>query len=155
MSSLSELQQKLKHYCTYQERSHAEVIQKLYSLGAWKKEVEQVTAWLIENDYLNEERFATSFARGRFRLKKWGKIKIRHELTIKKVSSRNINTALGLLEEETYRQTMESLVRKKWSSLKQGTVAEKKMKTMRYMLQKGYESTLIKSAVNKIADEKP
>lgn len=154
MPSLSELQQKLKHYCAYQERSHAEVMQKLYALGAWKRDAEQVVAWLIENDFLNEERFAVSFARGKFRLKKWGKIKIRHELTLKKVSSRNISTALGNIEDQAYQQTLNSLISKKWNSLKTGTAAEKKMKTMRYMLQKGYESILVKPAMNKIAEGK-
>ena len=79
--------QKLKHYCGYHERSHSEVRQKLYSLGLHKKEVEELIARLIEEEYLNEERFARLFASGKSRIKGWGKQKIRHELRLKGVSA--------------------------------------------------------------------
>ena len=69
--------QKLKHYCGYQERSHLEVKQKLYSLGLMKKEVEELISRLIEEGYLNEERFAIHFASGKLRIKGWGRQKIR------------------------------------------------------------------------------
>ena len=153
MPTLTEIQQKLKNYCIYQERSHYEVIQKLYSLGIRKTDVELVTAWLIENNHLNEERFAISFARGKFKLKKWGRIKIKHELLLKKVSIRNISTALGGIDEAVYQHTMETLANKKWNSLKADKIAIKKMKTLRYMMQKGYESNLVRSVINKLFTE--
>ena len=72
--------QKLKHYCGYQDRSHSEVKEKLYSLGVWKKDHDEIMAALIEENYLNEERFALAFAGGKFRMKKWGRVKIKYEL---------------------------------------------------------------------------
>lgn len=148
--SISSIQRKAKHYCSYQERSHKEVIQKLYSLGARKTEVEQVIAWLIEENYLIEERFATQFASGRFKLKKWGKIKIRQALQQKGVSQVNINIALDKIDEDAYKKTVSALAYKKWSSLKAGTALVKKMKTYQYLLQKGYEAALINQALAKL-----
>src|ERR1700733_13167131 len=91
--------QKLKHYCGYQERSHAEVKQKLYSLGLSGKEVEELISRLIEENYLNEERFATSYASGKSRSNGWGRIKIKHALEQKGISKYCIQKALGSLDE--------------------------------------------------------
>src|SRR6476619_3411710 len=86
--------QKLKHYCGYQERSHIEAREKLYSFGLYKQEVEECISRLIEEDYLNEERFAIAYARGKFRMKGWGKNKIIQSLKEKRVSGYCINKAL-------------------------------------------------------------
>src|ERR1700748_907813 len=86
--------QKARHYCGYQERCHSEVQEKLYSLGLRKPQVEAALATLIEENYLNEERFAIQFAGGHFRLKQWGKVRIRYQLKQKKVSEYCIRTAL-------------------------------------------------------------
>jgi len=148
--SISVIQRKAKDYCSYQERSHAEIIKKLYSLGARKTEVEQVITWLIEENYLNEERFALQFARGKFNLKKWGRIKIKQALKQKGVSSYNINLALDKIDENTYIKTLEKLANKKFASLKAGTLMIKKMKTIQYLLQKGYERPVIQQAILKL-----
>jgi regulatory protein len=79
--------QKIKHYCAYQERSHAEAREKLYSFGLYRQEVETLLSQLIEENYLNEERFAVAFAGGKFRMKQWGKTKIKYELQQKRVSA--------------------------------------------------------------------
>ncbi|MBP6234345.1 MAG: RecX family transcriptional regulator, partial [Chitinophagaceae bacterium] len=86
--------QKLKHYCAYQERCHSEVKEKLYQLGVWKKEHDEIIASLIEENYLNEERFAVAYAGGHFRIKQWGRIKIKYELKQKQVSEYSIKKAL-------------------------------------------------------------
>ena len=78
--------QKLKHYCGYQGRCHKEVKEKAYSLGLRKSDVEELTSRLIEEDFLNEERFAKLFVGGKFRIKQWGRVKIKHELKQKGVS---------------------------------------------------------------------
>ena len=148
--SLSEIQHKAKNYCTYQERSHAEVIKKLYSFGLRKTEVDQTLSWLIESDYLNEERFAIRFAGGKFRMKKWGRIKIKQALLQHKISTYNINTALENLDETAYIKTLEKLISVKWNSLKKDTTLIKKVKTTRYLLQKGYERQLIMQVLNKL-----
>src|SRR5882762_609956 len=86
--------QKAKHYCAYQERCHSEVKEKLYSFGLWKQEVETILSQLIEEGYLNEERFAIQFAGGKFRMKQWGRVKIKYELKQRQVSEYCVKKAL-------------------------------------------------------------
>ena len=136
--------QKARHYCGYQERCHSEVEAKLYSFGLRKPQVETALATLIEENYLNEERFAIQFAGGHFRLKHWGKVRIRYQLKQKKVSDYCIKAALATIDEEEYRKTLARLAAKKWEEL----VAEKNTfsrirKWQEYLRQKGYESDRI------------
>src|SRR5450631_2810087 len=106
--------QKLKHFCGYQERSHSEVKQKLYSLGLYKQEVEELISRLIEEEYLNEERYAIQFASGKSRIKGWGKVKIRYELKQKGVSDFCISKALKLLDDKEYENGFQRIADKKW-----------------------------------------
>lgn len=145
--------QKIKHYCAYQERSHYEVREKLYSLGLYKLQVEALLAKLIEEDYLNEERFARSFARGRFGLKKWGRVKIKYELRLKKVSDYNIKLGLKEIKEEDYLVTLQKLVDDKWDILKDEKNIARQAKTVAYLLQKGYEVPLGQQAIKNIIDK--
>lgn len=141
--------QKLKHYCGYQERSHAEVKEKLYKLGVWKKDHDEIIATLIEENYLNEERFATAFARGKFRMKQWGRVKIKYELKQKQVSEYNIKKAMKEIDETAYGETLQKLYEEKWESLKGEKNRFIKMtKTRDYLLQKGYEHALINEMIN-------
>src|SRR6201996_2709269 len=94
--------QKARHYCGYQERCHSQVQEKLYSFGLRKPQVEAALATLIEESYLNEERFAIQYAGGHFRLKSWGKVKIRYELQQRKVSEYCIKKALAAIDGEDY-----------------------------------------------------
>ena len=98
--------QKLKHYCTYQERSHYEVKQKLYELGVRTNDHDEIIASLIDEDYLNEERFAIQFAGGKFRMKQWGKKKILYALREKKVSDYSIKKALAAIDKAAYNKTL-------------------------------------------------
>src|SRR5690242_15375551 len=98
--------QKLRHYCGYQERCHSEVKAKLYELGVWKKDHDEIISSLIEDNYLNEERFAIQFAGGRFRMKQWGRVKIKYELKQKQVSEYCIKKALQQIPEEDYQRTL-------------------------------------------------
>lgn len=145
--------QKIRHYCGYQERCHAEVKSKLYSFGLWKKDVEAIVSQLIEEDYLNEERFAKMFAGGHFRLKQWGRIKIKHELKKKSVSEYCIKKALKEIDEAEYRKTMAKLFALKWKSLKgEKNIFTKKSKLTNYLLQKGYEAGVIHELLSSRAD---
>src|ERR1051325_6721641 len=110
--------QKLRHYCGYQDRSHAEVKSKLYELGVRKADHDEIIATLIEEDYLNEERFAIAFAGGKFRMKQWGKVKIKYELKQKQVSEYNIKTALKQINDEQYVKTLHHLAEEKYADLK-------------------------------------
>ena len=142
--------QKLRSYCSYQERCHAEVKEKLYSLGLFKEDVELVLSQLIQENYLNEERFAGLFAGGKFRMKQWGKIKIKHELRQRRISDYCIKKALKEIDENDYQRTLQKLAEAKWKSLKsERNVFVRKSKTMNYLLQKGYEPQLIKELLAK------
>jgi regulatory protein len=146
--------QKLRQYCGYQERCHQEVKEKLYSLGLHKKEVEESISQLIEEGYLNEERFAIAFAGGKFRIKQWGRIKIKYELKQKQVSEYCIRTALNIIDEEDYLKTLKQLAAKKWKSIKgEGVNLFVKMsKTKNYLQQRGFEPLLIQQAINQLKE---
>ena len=135
--------QKLKHYCAYQERCHSKVKEKLYNLGIWKKEHDEIIATLIEENYLNEERFAIAFAGGRFRIKKWGRTKITYELKQKQISDYCIKKALKQIDEEDYLKVLGKLAKEKYASLKNDQHLIRKKKTIDYLQQKGYEYELI------------
>lgn len=141
--------QKARHYCGYQERSHLEVKEKLYSFGLYKQQVEEILSQLIEENYLNEERFAIQFAGGRFRMKQWGRVKIKYELKQKRVSDYCIRKALKEINEDDYLVTLQKLAAKRWNTVKGEGVNQyvKLSKTTDYLLQKGYEPELIKQAI--------
>lgn len=147
--------QKAKHYCGYQERSHQEVKDKLYGFGLHRAQVEELLSQLIEENYLNEERFAIQFAGGKFRMKQWGRVKIRYELKQRQVSEYNIKKALKQLDEEDYLATLEKLARKRWDSVKtdHSNRFTRLAKTTDYLLQKGFEQELIRTVVNRISGE--
>lgn len=136
----------LQQYCAYQERSHAEVKDKLYSFGLTTNEVEEIVSGLIADDYLNEERFARAFARGKFRMKQWGRIKIKYELKRKRVSEYCIRKGLTEIDDLEYDKTLNKLFEEKWDALKrEKNVFIKRKKLSDYLLQKGYERDLINS----------
>jgi regulatory protein len=140
--------QKLKQYCAYQERSHSEVKQKLWDLGVRSAEHDDIISALIEEDYLNEERFAIQYAGGKFRMKNWGRKKIYYGLKEKKVSEYCIKKALKEIDEEAYLKTATNLVEKKYESLKDEQYLVRKKKTIDYLLQKGYEPELVNKIVS-------
>ena len=130
---------KIAKYCAYQERSHHEVVQKLYSFGLTASQVEELLAWLITENYVNEERYAIAFAGGRFRIKKWGKLKISRHLEQKKVSQYSIEKALSLIDEEDYLVTTEQLIRQKLKNTSAETVYILRSKVARFVINKGFE----------------
>ncbi len=139
--------QKLKQYCAYQERSHNEVKEKLYNLGVWKSEHDEIIATLIEENYLNEERFAIAFAGGKFRIKHWGRTRIRYELKQKQVSEYLIKKALKQIEDGPYLDTLRALAEKRYASLKGEQYLVRKKKTIDHLLAKGYEIDIVNKVV--------
>jgi regulatory protein len=140
---------KIKQYCAYQERCHAEVRDKLYSFGLHKNEVEEIISGLITENYLNEERFAIHFAGGKFRMKQWGKIKIKQALKFKQVSDYCIRKALKEIDAHEYEKTFQKLVQQKLKTLKsEKNIFIKKRKLQDFLLQKGFESEIVREAVN-------
>lgn len=136
--------QKARHYCGYQERCHVEVKEKLYGFGLRKVDVEELLSTLIEQNYLNEERFAIQFAGGRFRIKHWGKIKIRYELKQKQVSEYCIKKALAAIPDEDYEAVFRKEAEIRQASLKgEKNIFIKKRKLQDYLLGKGFEREMI------------
>ncbi len=142
--------QKLKHYCGYQERCHSEVRDKLYQLGVWKKDHDEIIADLIEQGYLNEERFAIAFAAGKFRINQWGRVKIKYELKQKQVSEYSIKKALKQIDEEDYIKLVKALAEDKYARLKGEQYLIRKKKTVDYLLQKGFEPAFINTIISNI-----
>lgn len=142
--------QKLRHYCAYQERCHSEVKEKLYSLGVRKSDHDELVSNLIEDDYLNEERFAIAFAGGKFRMKQWGRKKIVQALKEKQVSDYCIKKALKEIEDEDYQKTLSSIAEKKYASLKGEQYMVRKKKTIDYLLLKGYEADEVMKTIERL-----
>jgi regulatory protein len=145
--------QKLRHYCAYQERSHSEVVQKLWDLGVYKSEHDEIISSLIEDDYLNESRFAEAFVGGKFRAKDWGRKKIYYALKEKKVSEYNIKQAIKSIDEEAYRKTLQELGEKRYASLKNEQYLVRKKKTQDYLLAKGFESELVTALLKTLTEK--
>ena len=140
---------KLRHYCAYQERCHEEVRTKLLSLKIYGNNLEEIINKLIEDDFLNEERFAKAYAGGKFRIKKWGRGKIINELKKRKVSAYCINKAMLEIGQEDYLLTLNKLVSVTLKKYKTNNNFETKNKVTRYLISRGYESELVWDLVNK------
>lgn len=133
---------KLQHYCAYQDRCHQEVRSKLLELEVYGDHLEEVMAQLIEEGFLNEERFARSFARGKFRMKQWGRARIRRELKARQVSDYCIRKGLEEIDEGEYLETLRAMLQKKLESSGEEELGRKKQKAARYALSRGFEAEL-------------
>ena len=143
--------QKLKQYCAYQERCHREVKEKLYALGVWKRDHDEIIATLIEENYLNEERFAIAYAGGKFRIKRWGRVKIKYELKQKRVSEYCIKKALKQIDESNYIDKLTKLAIEKYQSLKGEQYLIRKKKTIDYLVGRGFELDLINFVISELS----
>lgn len=146
----SEARAKIRRYCAYQERSHQEVRDKLYSYGLHRGDVEDIIVELISEGYLNEERFARTFAGGKFRMKRWGRIKITHALEAKGVSPNCIKIGLKEIDEESYVETLAHLLREKLESLETDDVFVARHQLSTYAVRKGYEPNLVWKEIKKL-----
>lgn len=141
--TIKEALHKIEHYCAYQERCHEEVEQKLRSMKMDLDEIDQIIAHLINDNFLNEERFSCSFARGKHRIKHWGKIRITNELKFRGINQTLINIALKEISPEEYVETFDTLANKQWESIQETNSLKKRKKFCDYMLRRGFESNLI------------
>jgi len=144
---------KMQGWCAYQERAQQEARDKLYELGMWPEAVENIISKLIEDNFLNEERFAMQFARGKFNLKKWGRIKIRMELKQRRISDYCLKKAMQQIDETEYIKTLKKLMDVKRKLLKEKNHIKLKYKLMSYALSKGYEKDLIFDVLNDKEEE--
>lgn len=146
--SVDEAQKKLEAYCAYQERCHKEVRNKLKEMKMIPEAVNKIMVHLIEQNYLNEERFAKAFVRGKFRIKKWGKNRLLKELKLREISKYSIESALKEIDLDEYYITLDELIQKRISQVKGPNIYKKKKKVIDYMLYRGWESNLVYEKLN-------
>ena len=144
----NEALEKMKKYCAYQERCQSEVRQKLYGFGLNNDEIENALCSLIEQNFINEERFAKTFARGKFRQKKWGKVKIKQHLKQKQISDYCIKTALEEIDTEDYLATLDLVLSKKEELLNEENNFINKQKIAKHAINKGFENDLVWNYLN-------
>ena len=140
--SVNDAIKKLEYYCSYQDRCYKEVTAKLKSLGMFQTAIDHILDHLVANNFLNEERFAKSFARGKHKFKYWGKRRIEQELKFREISSYNIKTALKEIESD-YLTNFYALAERKWQNITESSIEKKKRKWVDFLMRKGYESNLI------------
>jgi len=143
---------KMQSWCAYQERCQHDTRNKLYEFGLWPEAVENIIVKLIEDNFLNEERFATAFARGKFIIKKWGRIKIKQELKQKRVGEYCLKKAMQQIDEIEYMATLTKLIDSKRNLIKEKNPIKLKYKLMNYVLSKGYEKDLVFDVLNNKED---
>lgn len=148
--SIKEAIQKIEYFCAYQERCHEEVVSKLRTMKMYSDEIDQIMVHLISENFLNEERFACSFARGKHRIKHWGKIRITNELKFRNISQTLINTALKEITPEEYLETFHTLAERNWESIREKNSLKKRKKFCDYMLRRGFESNLVYDKVKEL-----
>ncbi|MGB6150951.1 MAG: regulatory protein RecX [Pricia sp.] len=148
--SVQEATKKLEHYCAYQERCHKEVVSKLREMRMIPDAIDQIVVYLIDNNYLNEERFAKSFARGKFNIKKWGRQRITLELKQRGISRFNIKTALKEIDDSAYLETFDILAEKRLAQITETNFLKRRKKLADYLLYRGWESDLVYEKIKEL-----
>ena len=148
--TLEQALSKLQKYCTYQDRCHIEVERKLTEMRIIPKAKEHIIMSLIDGDYLNEESFALAFVKGKFKIKKWGRIRLKAELKKRKISKYLIESALKQISDKDYLFAFEELANRKANSIKANSILLKKKKLADYLIYRGWESNLVYKKVNQL-----
>lgn len=144
---------KLETYCGYQERSAWEVRRKLYEKGIQGKPADSLIEEMFSDGFLDEERFARSFARGKFRLKKWGRGRIIRELKLREISPNLIQAGLSEIDPDEYYDALLTQAEKKWEKTKEKDSYKKRYLVLQYLVSKGFEQDLIKEALESIRSQ--
>ena len=134
--TIKELKLKLEHFCAYQERSHLDVVQKMRGMAIDSNSIDEIVVYLIQNQFLNEERFACSFARGKHRIKHWGNVRIINDLKARNISQTIISIALKEITTEEYFTTFEILSLRVWENNTEKNQLKKRKKFCDYLLRK-------------------
>ncbi|MGD1944782.1 MAG: regulatory protein RecX [Croceivirga sp.] len=148
--TVTEAIKKIEYFCAYQERCHKEVVEKLKSYGMFNQAIDHIVGHLIKENYLNEERFSKSFARGKFRTKQWGKNRIVNGLRFRGITTFNIQLALKEISEEEYLKTLDTLAKKRFTEIKETHLQKKKKKIADYLLYRGWESHLVYGKIKEL-----
>lgn len=148
--SIEEIKRKLERYCVYQDRCHKEIENKLKEFTLIEEARNQIILHLLEHNFVNEERFSKSFARGKFVIKKWGKQRITRELKLREISAYNIKTALKEIDENDYLKTIVEITEKRNRLINETNIYKRKKKLSDFLIRKGYEYDLIFSTIDHI-----
>ena len=148
--TLQEAVKKMEGYCAYQERCHKEVTAKLREMKMIPDAIDQIIVHLINENYLNETRFAQSFARGKFSVKKWGRNRIINELKQRNISKYNIEVALREIDDEAYSAALDALAEKRLGQLTEKNVQKRRRKLADYLLYRGWESHLVYEKIRQL-----
>lgn len=146
--SLEEARGKLETFCSYQERCAWELRRKLFEKGISGPAAEKILAELVASGFVDDERFARSYARGKFRIKKWGRVRIRQELKLREISASTIQKGLSEIDGEEYFATLEREAEKKWEKTKETDAYKKRYLVTKYLMSKGFEQDLIQEALS-------
>lgn len=148
--TVEEAKRSLERFCIYQDRCHQEIEKKLAEMHMIPEACEVVILHLMENDFINEERFSKSFARGKFRIKKWGKQRIIRELRMREISAHNIETALKEIDNDEYFRTLYEIAERRFAGINESNSLKKKKKLIDFLMRKGYENNLIFEVVGEL-----
>lgn len=148
--TVEQIKHKIENYCVYQDRCHKEVEKKMKEYNLIPEAKEMILLSLMQDNFLNEERFSKSFARGKFRIKNWGKQRIVRELKFRDISAYNIKTALKEIEEEEYVKTIYSITENRNNVISEPNIYKRKKKLVDFLMRKGFENELIFKTVNEI-----
>jgi len=152
--TVDEARKRMESYCAYQERCHKEVENKLFEMNMITIAKEEIILHLLKHNFLNEERFAKAFARGKFNIKKWGKTRIVRELKFRNISAYNIKSALTEIDEVEYYKTFNQLAQKKFDAIKESNPYKKSKKLADFLLYRGWESDLVYQKINELMPRK-
>ncbi|MCP4802212.1 MAG: RecX family transcriptional regulator [Bacteroidetes bacterium] len=148
--TVEEALSKLQNYCSYQERCHQEVRRKLVSMRMIPEAIDQIIVALLDHNFLNEERFAKAYVRGKFRIKKWGRRRLTLELKKKEIGIFNINQAISQINELDYLEVFNDLSESRLSFIKESNKLKKRKKLADYLLYRGWESHLVYQRVSEL-----
>jgi regulatory protein len=151
--SLSKTRERIAAYCAYQERCNSEVRSKLEEFGLDSLQIDAELEVLSEEGFLNEERFAEAFVKGRFTLKKWGKIRIRQELRLREIPDEIIKKAIAHIDEEEYWSVINFLAEKKWNLTQEHNQLKKKAKVQRFLIFRGFENDMIRDVLDELTKD--
>lgn len=149
--TVDEALEKLRNYCAYQERCHKEVSNKLYGMRMIPEAVAQIVGTLVSENYLNETRFAQQFARGKFSIKHWGKMRITRELKARSISDYDIRKAISAIEDVAYAEKIAHISEKKWAKLSGNNTQLKKQKLYQYLAYRGWETERIYEQIDRLS----
>ena len=139
---------KMQNYCSYQERSFFDVKTKLISWNVQEKIMDKIISKLVDQDYLNEERYAKAFTGGKFRINKWGKNKIINELHKKQIPDIYIQIGINEIDDNEYFNTLKEIISKKDANLKIANQEKRMQKLANYAISRGFDRGIVWKVLN-------